>query len=176
MLSQDFVWRGPFKANLIMNILRTHKKQKGTATIELALVFGLLFGLLWGVISYTFPLILLQTMNRAVAESMRVVATVPTTTADYQTAVRNIAVQELSAQMQWLPSSWTAALNLTKTDNIQFLTNAACTSSRPSCLVAITLTYQNYKQQPIVPSITLPFIGEVPRLPNNLESSAQAVF
>ncbi len=159
-----------------MNRLSAQKNQKGTATIELALVFGLLFGLLWGVISYTFPLILLQTMNRAVAESMRVVATVPTTTADYETAVRNLAAQELSAQMQWLPSSWTAALDSASTDNIKFTGNGACSSSRPTCLVVITLKYKNYTQQPIVPSITLPFLGEIPRLPNNLEASAQAVF
>lgn len=154
---------------------RNRKAQQGAAAIELALVFSLLFTLLWGVISYTFPLILLQSMNKATAEAIRVAATVPGTSADYEGAVKAIAAQELDAQLKWLPASWTAPLATTSLTNISFSSHAGCPPSRPACLVTVRLRYSNYETQPIVPSITLPGIGTIPQVPQDLEATSEAI-
>lgn len=154
---------------------RRRKAQQGAAAIELALVFSLLFTLLWGVISYTFPLILLQAMNKATAEAIRVAATVPGTSADYEGAVKAIAAQELDAQMKWLPAGWVGPLATTSLTNISFSSNAACPPSRPACLVTVRLRYSDYENQPIVPSITLPGIGTIPQVPQHLEATAEAI-
>lgn len=149
--------------------------ERGTATIELALVFSLLFGLLWGVISYAFPLILLQAMNKATVEAVRVAATVPLTTTDYQGAIRTLAAQEMQAQLSWLPADWTAPIDTASVSNITFSNNTACPASRPSCLVTIRLRYADYQTQPIVPAITLPIIGQIPRLPQHVEAVSQTI-
>lgn len=158
-----------------MSTARRRKAQQGAAAIELALVFSLLFTLLWGVISYTFPLILLQAMNKATAEAIRVAATVPGTSADYEGAVKAIAAQELDAQMKWLPGGWIGPLSTTSLTNISFSSAAGCPASRPACLVTVRLRYSNYETQPIVPSITLPGIGTIPRVPQHLEATSEAM-
>ncbi len=153
----------------------TRKTERGTATIELALVFSLLFGLLWGVISYTFPLILMQAMNKATVDAVRVAATVPVTTTDYQAAVKTLAAQEMSAQLSWLPATWIAPLSTSSTSNITFSSAAGCPGSRPSCLVTMRLRYADYQTHPIVPAISLPILGQIPRLPQHVEAVSQTM-
>lgn len=149
--------------------------QHGTATIELALVFSLLFSMVWAIISYTFPLILLQSMNQAVAAATRVAALVPTNAADQQTQMRVAAIAELQNQLGWLPASWTEPLDLASSGNIIFSSTAGCPAERPFCLVTVQLIYPDYSAQPIVPSISLPGIGEIPRLPVDLVARTQTM-
>lgn len=149
--------------------------QQGTATIELALVFSLLFSMVWAIISYTLPLILLQNMHQAVAAATRVAALVPVNTADHQGQVRSVVVTELRNQLDWLPARWTQPLDLAASQNIRFSTAAGCPVQRPSCQLTIELRYPAYASQPIVPGITLPGVGEVPRLPQDLTAQTQTL-
>lgn len=147
--------------------------QRGVATIELALVFTLIFGLLWAIISYTFPLVLMQAMNRAVAEAARVGATVnpdDTDVAGYESAVKAVAAFELESQMSWLPPGWVSPMSPSSQTNITFVSGAACTGARTNCILTVRLVYPNYTTNPIVPVITLPVVGQVPRVPLNLEA------
>lgn len=144
------------------------KQEKGVAVIEFALVFTLIFGVFWGLVSYTFPLVLLQAMNRAVAESARVATTLPTgigTTDEYKAAVINAATEELRKQLKqgWLPVKWTNRLTV--------LTARFDTRDGLRVLI-VEAQYPNYAANPIVPSLTLPIIGRVPSLPNNLVANA----
>ena len=47
------------------------RKQKGAAAIEFALVFGIFFAVFYGLISYSLPLLLMQSFNQATAEAVR---------------------------------------------------------------------------------------------------------
>lgn len=154
-------------------------RQRGAAAIELALVFSLLFGLVWSIISFAFPLLLIQSMNRSVTEAARVAATVPipagTTASDisgYEAQVRAAAIQELQLQMEWLPDGWVDAIviNAGTNDNIHFTGSGACNASRPNCVVVVRLSYPNYSVDPVVPSINLPGLGQFPPLPESLEA------
>ncbi|WP_022956182.1 TadE/TadG family type IV pilus assembly protein [Perlucidibaca piscinae] len=151
------------------------RSQLGTATIELALVFSLLFSMVWAIISYTLPLILLQNMHQAVAAATRVAALVPVNTADHQGQVRSVVAAELRNQLDWLPARWTQPLDLAASQNISFSTAAGCPAQRPSCQLTIELRYPGYASQPIVPGITLPGIGQIPRLPADLTAHTQTL-
>lgn len=155
--------------------MQRYQHQQGTATIEMSLVFVLLFAMVWAIISYTLPLILLQNMQQAVAAATRVSALVPVNTADQQAQVRSVVIAELQNQLNWLPARWIQPLNLTSTQNISFSTQLGCPAERPACLLTVELSYVNYASQPIVPGITLPGLGTIPRLPQDLRARTQTM-
>lgn len=138
--------------------------ERGVATIEFALVFSLLFFVFWGIVSYTFPLLVLQTMNRAVSEATRVAAEESPLQTEFVTIATAAASAELTQQLAWLPTGWRTPI----TQSVTFEPNPQCSLARPNCLLVIQLTYPNYLTNPIVPVLTLPGLGPVPRVPNNL--------
>lgn len=149
--------------------------QKGAATIEMSLVFVLLFAMVWAIISYTLPLILLQNMQQAVAAATRIAALVPVHAPDQQAQVRAAVIAELQNQMNWLPTRWIQPLDLSSNQNISFSTQVGCPAERPACLLTVQLVYTNYASQPIVPAITLPGLGAIPRLPVDLQARTQTM-
>lgn len=140
------------------------QSERGVATIEFALVFSLLFFVFWGIVSYTFPLLVLQTMNRAVSEATRVAAEESPLQTEFVTIATAAASAELTQQLAWLPTGWRTPI----TQSVTFEPNPQCSLARPNCLLVIQLTYPNYLTNPIVPVLTLPGLGPVPRVPNNL--------
>lgn len=145
---------------------------RGVASLELALVFSLIFAFLWAIVSYLFPLLLLQSLNVATAEAVRAVARVPLTTTDYQAAVRNQAISVLESELSWLPEGWVARIDPSASSNVQFRADPACNLVRPNCRITISLRYENYLGNPIVPTISLPGIGQVPPLPPDIASES----
>lgn len=145
-----------------ISIKRNHE-EKGVAVIEFALVFTLVFAVFWALVSYTFPFILLQAMNRAVAESTRVAANLPTSlsTDDYKASVINVAERELSRQLKqgWLPVKFTNGLTFL---SARFETNDGLR------VLVVEAKYPNYSANPIIPILSLPGIGQVPKLPQDL--------
>ena len=91
------------------------KKQKGAAAIEFALVFVVFFAVLYGVLSYSLPLLLMQSFNNATAEAVRrSVAVDPSlTAATYKSTVEALATSVLNDKLSWVPK--TVATSLVKT-------------------------------------------------------------
>lgn len=144
------------------------RKQKGVATIEFALVFSLLFFVFWGIVSYTFPLIVLQSMNRAVAEGARVAAEESPLQSNFIEIASNAAANEMTQQLAWLPAGWRTPI----TQSVSFNASPECSLARPNCLLVVEVRYPNYRSNPIVPTISLPGLGPVPRVPNDLVARA----
>lgn len=142
------------------------RRQRGVSALEFALSAGLLFGLFWALISYTLPLIVLQSMQRAVTEAARVAESVDIDNNNYLAAVQTVAAFELGRQTQWMPASWLSRFNPapTSTSNI--------TLSGTTTLV-ISLSMPNYASNPLVPAIRIPGLGTIPSLPTNLTVQAR---
>lgn len=89
--------------------------QKGAAAIEFALVFVIFFSVLYGVLSYSFPLLLMQSFNQSTAEAVRRSMAVDPTlaTADYKAKVESVAKGVLDQQLGWMPTAMTT--NISKT-------------------------------------------------------------
>ena len=143
---------------------RLPKKQKGAAAIEFALVFVIFFAVLYGVVSYSLPLLLVQSFNNATAEAVRRSMAVDPTAANYGSLVEALAKSVLNEKLTWVPTTVKGSLVPAATYNP---TTKVLTASVSLPATALTS---------IMPVLKLGVIT-VPDLPVNLkaESSAQLV-
>lgn len=143
------------------NQLSGSRRQKGAAAIEFAMVFVIFFGVFYALVSYSLPLLMMQSFNAAASEAVRrSVALSPAIgTANYATQVVTQAKSTVLSQLGWMPPSLKFDAS-----NIQVtFTNG---------LLTVTINYPKSKLTQVLPILTLPFIGEVPQLPTNLSAQA----
>ncbi|WP_367374039.1 TadE/TadG family type IV pilus assembly protein [Pseudomonas lini] len=140
------------------------RKQKGTVAIEFALVFIIFFAVFYGLVSYSLPLLLMQSFNQSTAEAVRRSVALDPSTANYDTAVRNIATTELTRQLAWIP----AALNF------NVATDASATYING--VLTVTINYPTSKLNQVLPFLVLPGIGSVPNLPATLTARSSLQF
>lgn len=138
--------------------------QKGAAAIEFALVFVIFFSVLYGVLSYSFPLLLMQSFNQSTAEAVRRSMAVDPTlaTADYKAKVESVAKGVLDQQLGWMPIMMTTNISKTAVYNAGVLT---VTVSLPAA------TLSN-----ILPVLKLPGGITVPSLPDTLSAQSSLQF
>ena len=139
------------------------KKQKGAAAIEFALVFVVFFAVLYGVLSYSLPLLLMQSFNNATAEAVRrSVAVDPTlTAAAYKKAVESVAQGVLDDKLRWVPKA--VAPSLVKT----VLYDAG--------VLTVTVELESDKLAALMPVLKLGTIS-VPQLPITLTAQSSMKF
>ena len=90
---------------------RLPKKQKGGAAIEFAQVFVIFFAVLYGVLSYSLPLLLVQSFNNATAEAVRrSMAVDPEPKATYKSKVEELAKSVLNEKLTWVPTAVKSSL------------------------------------------------------------------
>lgn len=140
------------------------RKQKGAAAIEFALVFVIFFAVFYGIVSYSLPMLLMQAFTQSTSEAVRRSVALDPATANYATAIQNVARAELTRRLAWLPS----ALNF----------NAAtdATITYVGGLLTVTINYPTNKLNQALPFLVLPGIGAVPNLPANLTASSSLQF
>lgn len=140
------------------------RRQKGAAAIEFALVFVIFFAVLYGVVSYSLPLLLLQSFNNATAEAVRrSVAVDPTLPAKtYNTAVEDTAKAVLKDKLSWVPGG----LKVTQT----------VIYDPGKGILTVTASLPASELRTILPVIVLPGNIRVPNLPDKLESVSSMKF
>ncbi|WP_409497979.1 TadE/TadG family type IV pilus assembly protein [Pseudomonas fragi] len=143
---------------------RLGKKQKGAAAIEFALVFVIFFAVLYGVVSYSLPLLLVQSFNNATAEAVRRSMAVDPTAANYAAVVQAQAVSVMNDRLSWVPTAIKGSLVPTASYNATTKILTASVTLPSSALSAI---------MPVLKLGTM----TVPDLPVSLsaQSSAQLV-
>ncbi|SDG85842.1 TadE/TadG family type IV pilus assembly protein [Pseudomonas abietaniphila] len=132
-------------------------KQKGAAAIEFALVFVVFFAVFYGLVTYSLPLLMMQSFNNAAAEAVRQSVAISPSAANYQTQVLNQAKAALSTQLSWIPS-----FNVASDTTVSF----------DGKLLQVLINYPKTKLTQILPVLTLPGIGDVPNLPTYLSAEA----
>ncbi|MCO8313063.1 TadE/TadG family type IV pilus assembly protein [Pseudomonas mandelii] len=140
------------------------RKQKGAVAIEFALVFIIFFAVFYGVVSYSLPLLLMQSFNQSTAEAVRRSVALDPSTANYATAVQTVATTELTRQLAWIP----AALNF----NVATDASATYTGG----VLTVTINYPTSKLNQVLPFLVLPGIGSVPNLPATLTARSSLQF
>lgn len=135
-------------------------RQKGVAMIEFALVFTIIWAVFWSLACYVAPLIVLQTMHRAVAEGARVGAMIKSPALRIEQAKA-----AAHGEMLNLPASWRAgygepAVTCPVTD----------IDSPNRCILTITISQPYAANAPLKPIVGLPGIGTIPKLPEVLQS------
>ncbi|UVJ44588.1 pilus assembly protein [Pseudomonas sp. LS1212] len=136
-------------------------RQKGAAAIEFAMVFVIFFAVFYAVVSYSLPLLMMQSFNEATSEAVRRCVALDPASATYSADIDAKAKEVLTQQLAWMPNTLGFALD----------TDATVTLS-PAKLLTVRIDYPKGKLGLAIPFLILPGIGEVPRLPDNLSAEA----
>ncbi|KPA92650.1 MULTISPECIES: TadE/TadG family type IV pilus assembly protein [Pseudomonas] len=141
-------------------------KQKGAAAIEFALVFVIFFAVLYGLVSYSLPMLMVQSFNAATAEGVRQGAQVDPVASgnNYATLLKSTATAAAAQRLQWIP----AALSFNASSDI--------TATYTGGLLTVSIQYPTSRLRSVLPFLVLPGIGTVPNLPANLKASASMQF
>lgn len=159
--------------------MRRGQQQRGAVAVEFAFIFPLLFLLMYGIVVYSYVFVLnsaIQFAAHEAAESVvRVVPSAP------ETVKASRARSTARSALDWLPNAQLERVTGDAGQRVQVdfcpqLASAAC----PVCAegatdcgaVVVTLRFQ-LRTPPLFPRITLPLVGAIPPLPDQL--SAQAV-
>lgn len=142
------------------------RRQKGAAAIEFALIFILFFVLFYAIVAYSLAMLLMQGLTQAAEEGVRAAIAVNPlaygSDADYATSVEATARARAAAALSWLPTK--ARQQIIDGNNIS--------AGLAGSVVTVTVTYPNYATNGLVPTLTIPLIGAVPRVPTDLVGQA----
>ncbi|OYQ19043.1 pilus assembly protein TadE [Pseudomonas mandelii] len=140
------------------------RKQKGTAAIEFVAVFVIFFAVFYGMVSYSLPLLLLQSFNQATAEAVRLSVALDPTMPGYQAAVQSTAKNAITTRLYWIPPAF------------NFNINQINTTFNNGLLSVQINDYPTTKLNQVLPFLVLPGIGAVPNLPTTLSASSSLQF
>ncbi|PNG30422.1 pilus assembly protein TadE [Pseudomonas protegens] len=139
------------------------RKQKGAVAIEFAAVFVIFFAVFYGLVSYSLPLLLMQSFNQATAEAVRRAVAVDPNIDDYATTVQDLANTVVQNQTNWIPP----AFNFAAADHSALYANGVLT---------VRIDYPTQKLTQVLPRLVLPVVGPVPNLPTNLSAISSVQF
>lgn len=139
------------------------RQQKGAAAIEFALVFVIFFAVFYGMISYSLPLLLMQSFHHAAAEGVRRSVALDPATAGYSALVTQRAKDAAQAQLNWIPGPF------------KFLPEYV-TATYVNNLLTVQVSYPSANLNAVLPALILPGIGKVPNLPNSLSAQSSLQF
>lgn len=74
-------------------------RQKGAVAIEFAVVFVLFFAVFYGLLSYSLPMLMMQSFNQASSEAVRRCVALDPDSTTFSTDVNNLARQTLEQQL-----------------------------------------------------------------------------
>lgn len=155
-----------------MNRVGGRGTQRGAVAIEFAGVFILFFAVLYGLLGYCVPLLMLQSFNDAAAAGARVAVSVnPQAPGGYNAALRAAVDAAVTQRLRWMPPSWR---NGCYGGQFMATPSTETVSGRDYTRVQVCVSYP-YADSPIVPLLTLPGIGTVPRLPAVLSGTASVL-
>ena len=145
--------------------LQSRSKQAGVAAIEFALLFVLFFAIFYALVSYAVTMLLQQSFTHAAAEGARAAVAVDPLTysnsTDFNSAVETRVKSTIDEALAWLPAK--AKTEVTG-ENVQIDWSGST--------MTVRVVYSGYATDPMMPVLSLPFIGNVPKLPTDLAGSA----
>lgn len=141
------------------------KSQKGAVAIEFALVFIIFFAVFYGLVSYSLPLVMMQSFNQATSEAVRRSVAVDPNTPGYSTVVINTANATLTQQLSWIPPVFNLVVGVDTS-----------TQYSATGLLTVRVDYPVSKLNQVMPVLVLPGIGPVPSLPSHLTATSSLQF
>lgn len=133
--------------------------------IEFAPLFILFFAILYASLSYGMAMLIQQTLTYAAAEGARAAVKVEpaayTSVAAYQLAARTVVRTQAEKDLAWM------------SDEIRSkITSGISVTWTPAGAMEVRVRYAGYGQAPLLPILTLPGIGPIPNLPDDLVGTA----
>lgn len=128
------------------------------------MVFVVFFAVFYGMLSYSLPLLLMQSFHQAAAEGVRRSVSLDPTTPGYSALVVQRAKDAAQAQLNWIPSS------------LKFLPGYITATYTNNNLLTVKITYPSANIKAVLPALVLPGVGTVPNLPTNLTATSSLQF
>lgn len=128
------------------------------------MVFVVFFAVFYGMLSYSLPLLLMQSFHQAAAEGVRRSVSLDPTTPGYSALVVQRAKDAAQAQLNWIPSS------------LKFLPGYITATYTNNNLLTVKITYPSDNIKAVLPALVLPGVGTVPNLPTNLTATSSLQF
>ena len=156
-------------------------RQRGAAAIEFSLLFLIFFAVLYAIVGYGLALLIHQGLAQAAAEGARAAVRLDpmrfATQTNYQSAVTTLARDAVINAASWMPLKArnkiaTCFSTTWNTGTRSIVTGGTSNLTITTRTLTVTVSYNGYASDPIIPALTLPGIGSVPRLPANLSGKA----
>ena len=151
------------------------RNQHGAIAIEFAVLFSVFFAVLYAIIAYSIPLLLLLTFKQVAADAARATIAVDPA-AENATYKGNLESQVLTViGRSWIANTKWYAPCSSNTDDAAAGDgdgdgdNYSKLTKDRTLTVCIRYVSDNYNDNPIVPTLTLPIVGQIPRLPELIE-------
>ncbi|MBI2383574.1 MAG: pilus assembly protein [Gammaproteobacteria bacterium] len=148
---------------------RGGRRQRGAAAVEFAFVFPFLFMLTYGMIVYAYVFVVHESMNFAAQQAAEAAVAVDPDRglADYQAAVETRIRRMAQAVLAWMPREQQDRLIGADGQNVRI----AFTEVDGHNAVEVTLTLPLTEPQ-LLPIVTFPLVGPIPRLPDTIVARA----
>jgi Flp pilus assembly protein TadG len=155
--------------------LSQQARTRGAAAIEFAFIFPLFFTIFYATVSYSVTLLVQMGISNAAADGARtaiqLVDPLQFNQASFNEAAKQRVTKAVQASLSWLSDAQVAAI----VANIK-ITPAPDpgngVGSASGVRVNVQVQWKDYGSNPLIPSINLPLVGQVPALPQNLTGSA----
>lgn len=144
----------------------SRSRQRGAAAVEFAVVFITFFALFYAIVSYALVFMLLQGFSHAANEGARSAVAVDRLAYGSDAAYLSAGVtprvrSTIAAALSWLPQrAYDAAVGPNG--------NRVEVTLTPGGAVQVAIRYQNYTSNPLIPLVSLPGVGLIPRVPQDL--------
>ena len=139
--------------------------QRGGVVVEFAPLFILFFGIFYATLSYGLAMLIQQALTYTAAEGARAAIKVEpaayTSVTAYQSAARNVVRSQAEADLAWMSEEIRSKI-----------TSGITVTWSPSGTMEVRVRYAGYGQAPLLPVLTLPGIGAIPDLPEDLVGAA----
>lgn len=139
-------------------------KQQGASAIEFSIVLPVFMALMYAVVTYSTVFLLIQSFTYASEDALRAAVAVDCDGLSTQDCIDNRITPAVRAQvvtsLDWMPQSVkTIVLGSAGEEVVVNCSGDTCT---------VEVRYDNYDTNPLIPAVTLPAIGTIPRIPQHL--------
>lgn len=143
--------------------------QQGSVAIEFVMLFLLFFGLFYAMVNYAMVMLMQSAFTHAAAEGARAAIAVDRLayandltylSTGVDPRVRNVVGNSLN----WLPAK--------PKDKVLGTSNSRIQLSMSGNQLTVRVVYSNYTNDPLLPMLTLPIIGQIPKVPTDLAGTA----
>lgn len=144
---------------------RGRRAQHGGVVVEFAPLFILFFAIFYATLSYGMAMLIQQALTYTATEGARAAVKVEpaayTSVTSYQTAARNVVRTQAEQDLAWMSDDIRAKI-----------TSGITVTWTPAGAMEVRVRYAGYGQSPLLPALTLPGIGAIPNLPDDLVGTA----
>lgn len=145
-------------------------RNRGTASIEFALLFIPFFAMFYAIVSYGLVMLLTESFTAAAQDGARAALSIdPSSFADTTTYIDSGVTpkvrERVATMLDWLPANVKQRVLGSGNQNVGVdVSNGTLT---------VTVQYMDYRAAPLMPILSLPGIGAVPNVPQNLSAVAK---